>query len=195
MNNPVRMSAEQSQANRRLALRLGLVALFFVGFGFALVPLYDVLCQLMGISGKTRPDAALASQNTQVDVSRIIKVEFLSHTMPGVALEFKPEQFSMQVHPGEVVHTSYVVRNLTNKVFVAQAVPSVTPATAALHFEKIECFCFQQQTIQPGETRTMPLVFFVNTKADRDLSELTLSYTIFEAPAAQAKAAPLKEQT
>jgi cytochrome c oxidase assembly protein subunit 11 len=117
-----------------------------------------------------------------VDVNRWVTVEFLSHTMPGVGLSFKPEQFSMRVHPGEMVHTNYLVTNETGKVFVGQAVPSITPAIAAPYFQKIECFCFSQQTLQAGETRTMPVVFVVQPEMDRELGTVTLSYTFFEAP-------------
>ena len=90
----------------------------------------------------------------------------------------------MRVHPGEIVHTTYTVKNWTSEAFVGQAVPSVTPAVAASYLEKIECFCFNQQTFQAGESRTMPVVFVVNPDLGRDLGTLTLSYTFFEAPKA-----------
>lgn len=172
------------RANQKLAWKLVLVAVFFAGFGFALVPLYDVICRLTGINGRTNTVAEAPNANTQVDTARWVTVEFLSHAMPGVGLDFAPEQFSMRVHPGEVVHTNYVVTNTTHKVFVGQAVPSITPAVAAPYFQKIECFCFSQQTMQAGETRTMPVVFVVKPDMDADLRTLTLSYTFFEAPKA-----------
>ncbi len=172
------------QANQRLAWKLLLVALFFAGFGFALVPLYDVICRLTGLNGRTNAAAVAQNANTQVDTTRWVNVEFLSHTMPGVGLDFAPEQFSMRVHPGEVVHTNYVVKNRGAAVFVGQAVPSVTPAVAAPYFQKIECFCFNQQTFQGGESRTMPVVFVVNPAMSTDLGTVTLSYTFFEAPKA-----------
>lgn len=171
----------RAQANRQLGWRLALVALFFGGFGFALVPLYDVICRITGINGRTNAVAATPLVNTQVDTSRWVTVQFLSHTMPGVGLEFKPGQFSMQVRPGEVAHATYTVRNTSGQVFVGQAIPSVTPAVGAAHFNKIECFCFSQQTFQAGEVRQMPVVFIVSPELDRDLSTLTLSYTFFEA--------------
>jgi cytochrome c oxidase assembly protein subunit 11 len=102
--------------------------------------------------------------------------------MPGVDLELTPEQFSMRVNPGDVIHTNYVVKNNSKEVFVGQAVPSVTPAIAAPFFQKIECFCFSQQTFQPGESRTMPVVFVVNPEMSSQLGTVTLSYTFFEAP-------------
>ena len=172
------------RANRKLAWQLALVTVFFAGFGFALVPLYDVLCRVTGINGRTNAVAEAQNANTQVDATRWVTVQFLSHTMPGVGLEFAPEQFSMRVHPGAVVHTNYVVKNTTQKVFVGQAVPSVSPAVAAPYFQKIECFCFSQQTVKAGETRTMPVVFVVKPDMDTDLRTVTLSYTFFEAPKA-----------
>ncbi len=168
--------------NRHLAVRLALVAVAFSAFGFALVPLYDVFCSLTGLNGRTNSAPAVVSRNTQVDASRWVKVEFLSHSMPGVGLDLKPDTFSMQVNPGAIVHTQYVVHNTTDRVFVGQAVPSITPATAAAHFRKVECFCFTQQTLQPGETRAMPVVFVVDPTLDHDLRTVTLSYTFFEAP-------------
>jgi cytochrome c oxidase assembly protein subunit 11 len=171
--------------NRRLAVQLALVAVLFAGFGFGMVPLYDVLCRITGLNGRTNTMAAPRPANTQVDESRWVKVEFLSHTMPGVSLDLKPEQFSMRVHPGAVIQTSYVVRNTTAQPFVGQAVPSITPAVAATHFRKIECFCFNQQTLDASEVRTMPLVFVVDEALDPDIRTITLSYTFFEAPKAR----------
>lgn len=180
------MSAEASTAlqqdNRRLGFRLLLVAIAFGGLGFAMVPLYDVICRITGLNGRTNATAIAADKNTQVDMTRMVNVEFLSHTMPGVGLVFKPEQFTMRVHPGEVMHTTYTVTNTSKEVFVGQAVPSVTPAVAAPYLQKIECFCFDQQTFQPGEVRTMPVVFVIKPDMSRELGTVTLSYTFFEAP-------------
>jgi len=173
----------QQQANNRLAWRLALVALLFTGFGFAMVPLYDVICRVTGLNGKTNAVAEAVDANTQIDATRWVKVEFLSHTLPGSGLEFSPEQFSMQVHPGEVIHTTYVVKNRTQHTFVGQAVPSVTPAVAAPYFQKIECFCFSQQTLAAGEKRAMPVVFVVKPDMDREVGVVTLSYTFYEVPA------------
>jgi cytochrome c oxidase assembly protein subunit 11 len=177
----VSAAAALARRNQRLAFRLALVALFFAGFGFALVPMYDVICKWTGLNGRTNAVAAVPDKNTQVDAARWVTVEFLSHTMPGVGLAFAPEQFSMRVHPGAIIHTNYTVKNESGKVFVGQAVPSITPAVAAPFFQKIECFCFSQQTFKTGEVRTMPVVFVVSPELDRDLRTVTLSYTFFEA--------------
>lgn len=170
------------RGNERLALKLVGVALVFSVFGFAMVPMYDAFCRWTGFNGRTNAAPAVLSTNTQIDTTRQVKVEFLSHSMPGVSLLLTPEQFSMRVHPGEVIHTTYTVKNLSDQVFVGQAVPSVTPAVATPYFQKIECFCFSQQTFQPGEERSMPVVFVVNPDLDRELGTVTLSYTFFEAP-------------
>ncbi|TXH89066.1 MAG: cytochrome c oxidase assembly protein [Rhodoferax sp.] len=178
-------SGSVKNGNRRLAWKLVGVSVFFAGFGFALVPIYDAFCRITGFNGRTNAVAAAAPLNTQIDTTRWVKVEFLSHTMPGVSVELAPEQFSLKVRPGEVVHTTYTVKNNSNEVFVGQAVPSVTPAVATPYFQKIECFCFNQQTFQPGEVRTMPVVFVVNPELRRDMGTVTLSYTFFEAPKAR----------
>lgn len=178
----VRGALAARRGNERLALKLLGVALVFSLFGFAMVPMYDAFCRWTGFNGRTNAAPAALSTNTQVDTTRQVKVEFLSHSMPGVSLQLTPEQFSMRVHPGEVIHTTYTVKNLSDQVFVGQAVPSVTPAVATPYFQKIECFCFSQQTFQPGEERSMPVVFVVNPELDRELGTVTLSYTFFEAP-------------
>ncbi|MEI8325348.1 MAG: cytochrome c oxidase assembly protein [Betaproteobacteria bacterium] len=170
-----------ARRNRQLAMRLGLVALFFGGFGFAMVPMYDVLCKWTGLNGKTNAVAAVPDKNTQVDTARWVTVQFLSHSMPGVGLAFEPEQFSMRVHPGAIIHTSYLAKNPGSQVFVGQAVPSITPAIAAPYFQKIECFCFSEQKFAPHEARSMPVVFVVKPDLDPDLRTITLSYTFFQA--------------
>lgn len=177
---------ERQRNNLRLAIKLGFVALFFVGFGFAMVPIYDAFCKITGLNGKTNETAAVIDKNTQIDYSRTVKVEFLSHSMPGIGLSFKPEQFSLRVHPGEISRMNYTITNHSDKVFVGQAIPSVTPAVAAQYFEKLECFCFSQQTFAPHESRTMPVVYVVNPKLDADMGTVTLSYTFFEAVKAKS---------
>jgi cytochrome c oxidase assembly protein subunit 11 len=173
---------EREASNRRLALKLVMVALAFTLFGFLLVPLYDVICRVTGLNGKTNAMAIEAPRNGVVQEDRWVTVEFLSNPMPGVPLTVKPAQFSLKVHPGAVIHTSYIARNTSRDVVIAQAVPSVTPPQAAAHFKKIECFCFNQQTFQPGETKTMPLTFVVEPEFRADLHVITLSYSFFEAP-------------
>ena len=173
--------SEKTQQNRQLAIRLAGVALAFSVLGFAMVPLYDVICRVTGINGKTNTEAVAMPANTQVDTSRWVTVQFLSHAMPGSGLVFKPEQFSMKVHPGEMVIANYVVENVTSQSFLGQAIPSVTPPAGAAYLQKIDCFCFKQQTFGPNEKRVLPVVFFIRNDIGNDLNTLTLSYTFFEA--------------
>ena len=182
------------QKNLRLAYRLAGVAVLFSALGFGMVPLYDVICKWTGINGKTNAEAVAAISNTQVDTSRWVTVQFLSHSMPGVGLDFKPEQFSMRVHPGEMVYTHYVVENMSRQAFVGQAIPSVTPANGASYLQKVECFCFNQQTFGPNEVRNLPIVFYISNDIDPNLGTLTLSYTFFEAVKAQASASTNNSQ-
>lgn len=177
---------ERTRRSRRLAWRLTLVVAASAAFGAALVPMYDALCRLTGLNGRTNTMAYAPAANTQVDASRWVRVEFLSHSMPGVALNLKPGTFALKVNPGGIVHTHYVVRNESDHAIVGQAVPSITPASATPHFRKIECFCFSPQTLQPGEERTMPVVFVVDPQLDADIRTITLSYTFFEAPKARS---------
>ena len=178
----------REQQNLRLAYRLAGVAVLFSALGFAMVPLYDVICKWTGINGKTNAQAVAAISNTQVDTSRLVTVQFLSHAMPGAGLAFKPEHFAMKVHPGEMVYTHYVVENVTREPFVGQAIPSVTPANGASYLQKVECFCFNQQTFGPKEVRTLPIVFYISNDIDPNLGTLTLSYTFFEAVKEQVSA-------
>lgn len=168
------------RANHQLGIRLACVAVLFAGFGFAMVPLYDAFCRVTGLNGRTNAVAAAVTPSYSVDERRWIKVEFLSHTMPGVELELEPEQFSMRVHPGALVQANYVARNRGDRTFVGQAVPSITPATATRYVQKVRCFCFSPQTFGPHEQRTLPVVFVISPKMDPDLRTVTLSYTFFE---------------
>lgn len=174
-------------------MKLAGVSVVFAGLGFGMVPLYDAICRITGLNGRTNTTAAVAPSNSQIDTSRWVTVEFLSHRMPGVGLMFKPEQFSMRVHPGEVIHTSYTVHNETDQTFVGQAVPSVTPAVASPFLQKIECFCFEQQSFSANETRTLPVVFFVKPDLDANMGTITLSYTFFEAIKPQAASTPQEQ--
>jgi cytochrome c oxidase assembly protein subunit 11 len=178
----------------QLAYRLAGVAVLFSALGFGMVPLYDVICKWTGINGKTNAQAVAAISNTQVDTSRWVTVQFLSHSMPGVGLNFKPEQFSMRVHPGEMVYTHYVVENMSRQAFVGQAIPSVTPANGASYLQKVECFCFNQQTFGPNEVRTLPIVFYISNDIDPNLGTVTLSYTFFEAVKEQASVSTSNNQ-
>jgi cytochrome c oxidase assembly protein subunit 11 len=165
-------------ANRRLMKKLLVAAAIMFGFGFALVPFYEKICEVTGIRNLFQPDA-VAAQNTQVDVSRRVSVEFDSNTQR-LAWTFKPLRSSVTVHPGEVTQVEYEVRNTLDRPVTGQAVPSYGPREAALYFRKMECFCFRQQTLGAGEVRRMPVVFVIDPNLPPEINTVTLSYTFFE---------------
>ena len=166
----------------RLVVRLLLLAVAFFAFGFALVPLYDVMCQAFGINGKT----AGAYQGQQaVDESRQVRVQFLATNSADMVWEFQPLADEVAVHPGAVSEMRFVAFNPTDKPMTAQAIPSISPAEAAMYFHKTECFCFTQQVLQPGERIEMPVRFIVDRAMPKDVKHLTLAYTLFDITARQ----------
>ena len=177
--------------NGPLVRRLLLLVAGAFAFAFALVPLYNVLCAATGFNGKTAGPtpirdgfgigglAAEAAPVASVDLTRKITVEFTGTVMPGLPWEMRPLTVDLDVHPGELQQVAYLVRNTSDREIIGQAIPSVTPGKAAQYFDKIECFCFSQQTLGPGESREMPLAFIVKSGVDRDIAHITLSYAFF----------------
>ena len=170
------MSKEKE--NRLLSRKLALVALGMFGFGFALVPFYNQICAALGVNSLESRDAV---SNTQVDLSRQVTIEFDSnaHDLPW---RFRPMVRHLTVHPGELTTVEYEVVNVRGAPVTGQAVASYGPQIAAEYFKKIECFCFTQQTLAPGETRRMPVVFMVDPRLPKDVNTIALSYTFFELP-------------
>src|SRR5690606_8699832 len=170
---------ERRRANRKLGLKL----LWLVGasalFAVSLVPLYDVFCTVTGLNGKTGNTAAQAA--TVVDEGRWVKVEFVSSVMPGLSWNFHPQQNSIMVQSGKIETVMFEARNLTNQVVAGQAVPSVSPGIANTQFKKIECVCFVRQELQPGETKMLPLRFYVSPDLPEKVEVITLSYAFFSA--------------
>lgn len=181
------MSANRSADNRRVLIRLLLVAVLMFGFGYAMVPIYEKFCEVTGINNLLNPDDPL--RNTQVDTSRKVTVEFDANTH-GLPWSFKPGQASVSVHPGELVQVVYRVSNTRNHPVTGQAIPSYGPQLAAAHFKKMECFCFARQTLGSGETREMPVVFVIDPALPNDVTTITLSYTFFEVAGTLAEPAP-----
>lgn len=169
---------DRANANRRLMEKLLVVVAAMFGFGFALVPFYEKICEVTGIRNAFQPDAVTA-QSTQVDLTRKISVEFDANTQR-LPWTFKPLQSSVSVHPGELTQVVYEVTNTFDRPITGQAVPSYSPQQAALYFGKVECFCFRQQVLGPGEVRRMPVVFTIDPKLPPELHTVTLSYTFFE---------------
>ncbi|HUV23385.1 MAG TPA: cytochrome c oxidase assembly protein [Gammaproteobacteria bacterium] len=161
------------------ALKLAIIPLLMFGFGFALVPLYDVFCDITGLNGKTGRVEASEIDADLVDRSRTIEVRFLANTNTGLPWSFEPLVKKMEVHPGQVYEAVYRVRSASDNKTMGQAVPSVSPGLAAQHFNKTECFCFTQQELEARETRDMPIRFIVDTDISADIEQITLSYTFF----------------
>jgi len=154
------------------------------GFGFALVPLYDVFCDVTGINGKTGDQVTL-SDMMKVDTSREIKVEFVASLNENMPWEFRPVTKSVRVHPGKPTRIEYVAINKTQDKMIGTAVPSVSPGLAAQHFQKTECFCFTEQVLEANEEKIMPVVFVIDPAISDDLDEITLSYTFFIKPGSE----------
>ena len=159
-------------------LKLAIIPLLMFGFGFALIPLYDVFCDITGLNGKTGRIEASEIRGP-VDTSRTIEVRFLANTNTGLPWSFEPLVKKMVVHPGQIYEAVYRVRSSSNESTLGQAVPSVSPGQAAAHFNKTECFCFSQQELAGFETRDMPLRFIVGTDISEKIEQITLSYTFF----------------
>jgi cytochrome c oxidase assembly protein subunit 11 len=157
------------------------LAVGMFGFAFALVPLYDVICEVTGLNGKTSGQAALIAEieTAAVEVDREVKIEFLAKVARGMPWEFRPTDGKLTVRPGEMYSTTFYVRNRAQQTVMGQAVPSVSPGQAALYLKKIECFCFEQQKLLAGEEMEMGVSFFVDPDMPAGINDLTLSYTMF----------------
>lgn len=179
------MSVEQPTsrdvANKKLAVKILWVVAGSLLFAFALVPLYDVLCAVTGLNGKTDNSASTLAK-AKVDNTRVVTVQFVSEVMTGLGWNFYPKQSSIILHPGQIETIVFVAKNTTSETVVGQAVPSVTPGKAAAYLKKIECFCFVNQSLKAGESKEMPLRFFVSPELPDDVKEMTLSYSFYKAP-------------
>lgn len=174
------------KSNKKVVITLVAMVFFMSGFSFALVPLYDIFCEVTGLNGKTADGPASVSV-TKVDESRLVTVQFVANLNKNAPWKFRPAVFEMKVHPGQLMETSFYAENLTDKNRLAQAVPSVTPGRAAKYFKKTECFCFTQQAFKPKEGKNMPLRFMLDPEFPEDINTVTLSYTFFELGKVAAK--------
>lgn len=170
--------------NIKMVGKLAIVVLGMFAFGYALVPIYKAICKMTGVNilalgEKDIPGAkSNIAANTQVDVSRTITIEFDANSRG--PWDFKPAQRSIQVHPGELATVMYEFQNIQNRRMAAQAIPSYAPKQASAHFNKLECFCFNQYILEPGEKRSWPVAFIIDPKLSKDVTTITLSYTFFE---------------
>ena len=183
--------------NRRLLGKLLVVATLMFGFGYALVPMYRAICEALGINVLSLSEQRVSNGswtgrksdiNTQIDTTRSIAVEFDANARG--PWDFKPAQRSLQVHPGEMTTVMYTFKNVQNRTMVAQAIPSYAPMQASPYFNKLECFCFSEHTLAPGESKQWPVVFVIDPKLPKDVTTITLSYTFFEIKGKIAAALP-----
>jgi len=170
------MNLAQRHDNRQLLAKLSVVVIAMFGFGYALVPFYEKICEVTGLRNIAQADAV---QNTQVDATRNVRIEFDSNIRK-LPWQFRALTPVVDVHPGEVRQVMFEIVNATDRALTGQAVPSYGPPHAAQYFRKLECFCFTRQTLQPGERRQMPVVFVVDAALPKEVATITLSYTFFE---------------
>ena len=165
-------------ANRSLLIKLTIivVAMFGFGFGYALVPFYEKICEVTGLRDIDKADAVV---NTQVDLTRVVRIEFDTnlHDMPW---KFRALETTTDIHPGAITQVEFEVVNTSDQPITGQAIPSSGPRNAAQDFRKLDCFCFKRQVLEPGEHRAMPVVFVLDPKLPKDIGTITLSYTFFE---------------
>jgi cytochrome c oxidase assembly protein subunit 11 len=161
----------------RLPLKLVVLTVAMFGFGFALVPIYDVFCDLTGLGGRTAPGAAQVAELPVSD--RNLRLEFIASVDQSAPFEFRPAVGSMQIKPGRIYQTSYFAENLRDAPIVSRAVPSVAPGLAAQYLKKIECFCFTEQAFAARERRDMGVTFMVDPGLPEHIDTLTLSYALF----------------
>lgn len=172
------------RANFQMVGKLAVVTVLMFAFGYALVPLYKAICEMTGLNVLALNEQVVAAvkptpvQNSQIDTTRTITVEFDANARG--PWDFKPAQRSLQVHPGELATVMYEFQNIQNRRMSAQAIPSYAPQQAAAHFNKVECFCFNQYTLEPGEKKSWPVAFVIDPKLSKDVKTITLSYTFFE---------------
>ena len=172
--------------NRRMVGKLLAVTALMFAFGYALVPIYRTICDALGVNVLSRSElqaqgissSRSAAANGQVDATRTITVEFDANARG--PWDFKPAQASIDVHPGELATVMYEFRNRQNRTMAAQAIPSYAPNVAMSHFKKIECFCFTEHLLKPGESKQWPVTFVIDPKLPKDVRTITLSYTFFE---------------
>ena len=188
--------------NQRMLGKLLVVSVLMFGFGYALVPMYRAICEALGINvlslAEQRADVGWGSRrksaadhaNTQVDRTRTVTVEFDANARG--PWDFQPAVRSLQVHPGELTTVMYEFRNTQTRTMAAQAIPSYAPRQAAPHFNKLECFCFNEYMLAPGEAKSWPVVFVIDPRLPKDVTTITLSYTFFEVGGKVPPAPPAK---
>lgn len=178
---PTNQQSSQPKSHKRLTIILVCGVLFMFAFCYALVPIFNLVCKQIGINGKTGASASAIMPGMKVDKSRTIKVTFLTSIHGNLQFKFVPLQQHLEIHPGETKMVYFFAQNQTGKEMTVQAVPSITPSDAARYLKKTECFCFTQQYFFKKEKADMPVYFFIDPAISKDVKEVTLSYTLFDA--------------
>jgi len=166
-----------ARANQQTLVKLLVVAVAMFGFGYALAPFYRAICDALGLNSVVKADTV---ENTQVDAGRLLTVEFDANLRSNLPWTFAPLEKSVRIHPGALTQAMFEVRNHSDRPVTGQAIPSFGPQLAARYFKKLECFCFTQQTLAPGEVKRMPVTFVIERELPQDVNTVTLSYTFFE---------------
>ena len=169
---------DQAHANQQTLAKLLVVAVAMFGFGYAMVPFYRALCDALGLNNVVKADQP--ATNTQVDTGRSLTIEFDTNLRSNLPWTFTAVEKSVRIHPGALTQVTFEIRNRSNRPVTGQAIPSFGPQLAGRYFKKLDCFCFTQQTLAPGEVRIMPVVFVVEPGLPQDVNTVTLSYTFFE---------------
>jgi cytochrome c oxidase assembly protein subunit 11 len=166
-----------AQANQQTLVKLLVVAVAMFGFGYAMVPFYRAICDALGLNSVVKADAVA---NTQVDASRFVTIQFDTNLRSNLPWRFTAVEKSVRIHPGALTQVTFEVRNQSDRPVTGQAIPSFGPQVAGRYFKKLDCFCFTQQTLAPGEVRRMPVAFVIERDLPQDVNTVTLSYTFFE---------------
>ena len=174
------LDTQQSANIQRTVAKLCVLVVAMGCFAYALVPLYDLFCEITGLGGKTGGPYTYEPANVVPDKSRLVKVNFITNTNGGMPWQFWPEKGGVRVHPGELKEVNFYVKNTTDKVMVGQAIPSLVPLSATDYFHKTECFCFNQQLLKPGEEMAMPMRFIVGKELPKNVQSINLSYALYD---------------
>ncbi len=185
------MTADTNTKNRRLVIKLALGVVMMYGVGYALVPFYNVLCKSLNINGKPTGQTALA--RGAIDESRTITIQFLATRNAYIPWEFRPKIRTIRLHPGENKQIAYFAQNNTDQDMIVQAIPSVTPGSAARYLKKTECFCFTQQKMKGGQSMDWPLLFHIDNDLPKNIHTITLAYTLFDVTKSAKKVADAKQ--
>ncbi len=172
--------AARQRKIRRLSWMLAMVAVGMLGFGYALVPIYNVMCKALGINGKTNEKPIAYDGSDPIDKSRWVTIEFVTSRNNQMPWDFQPLVKKIRVHPGDINRIAFYAKNNSDHAMVVQAIPSVSPGLAAKHLKKTECFCFTQQELDAGESMDMPVLFHIDKDLPKEVNEMTLSYTMFD---------------